>query len=221
MPPDRGYDSGMAAAKKGTTQKKRTPAKPKRAPAKAEEPPVVVEPETKPEGRLSVTQQFERNVKIVLARHRGASYATVAQKHDLSVIQCKRIVKAFREANPTLRHQNPVEIVDEMLEGYMADLNDLNDVVEKAEHEAAKTGAINARRQVREKITELLQAVGALPHDLGTLRLEMDAQVTVRKVLTILERYKLPDEAFDEILTELGGPPPGFEDLGLPAGSQN
>lgn len=212
----------MAAAKKGT-QKKRTPAKPKRAPAKKEpvEEPVVVEPEeTKPE-RLTVAQQFERNVKIVLARHRGASYATVAEKHGLSVIQCKRIVKAFREANPTLRHQNPVEIVDEMLEGYMADLNDLNDVVEKAEHEAAKTGAINARRQVREKITELLQAVGALPHDLGTLRVEMDAQVTVTKVLAILKRYQLPLEAFEEIMNELGGPPAGYEDLSLPAGSQN
>jgi hypothetical protein len=173
---------------------------------------VVVEPPVE-EGKkmLSVAEQFERNTRIVAMKARGKSWPQISEAVGVGVRQCQKIHKAYREEHRTLRHHDPVSIVDELLEGYQADLADLTQVYEDADQSAAKVGAVKARREVRERITELLQAVGVLPHDLGTLRLELDAEVVIAQFMAVMERYNVPEEAFDEVLESLGGPPPGFE----------
>lgn len=206
----------MAERKKGTRSRSR-------APAKAKEEPVVLEaPAEKKSQRPNAKEQFERNMKIVADKMRGDTWARISERHALSIAQCKKVFVAFRDQNDLMLEANPVDIVRELLEGYMADIADLTEVYRTCDNPSARVGAINARLNARAKIIELRQAIGNLPHDLGTLRLEVDAQVTVERVFTVLERFGLPDEAWVELVDALGGPPPGYEDTpALTAGSQN
>ena len=187
---------------------------------KAEEESVVLEAAPKSK-RLTTTEQFKRNVEIVADKCRGEQWAVIAERHNISVKQARRVFAAYREQADTILETDPVEVVRELLEGYLADIADCTQVYRDAigdNNINGRIGAINARMAARQKATELRQAVGNLPRDLGTLRLEIDAQITVDRVIKVLERFDLPEQAWDELLTELGGPPEGFE---LPVASSN
>lgn len=173
----------------------------------AEEPVVFVpeQPEKETRGRkagMTAMQIAMRNLEVVSDRMRGDSVEVVANKYGLSGQRIRGIMAEYRESNPTLRHHDPVDIVDELLDGYTADLRALNDTYDQAakgNNLNARIGAVNARMTARARIAELLQAIGVLPHDLGTMHLVIDGQIAAEKVIAVLERYDVPEEIFTEI----------------------
>jgi hypothetical protein len=183
-----------------------------------DEDPVVLEaPATEPRRYPSIYEQYERNLAIVAARCRRVPWTQIAREHGISVRRGKRIFEEWRELNPTLRHHDPVEIVDELLYGYQATLEDLEKVAATTQNDANRIGALNAKMRCYREIAELLQAIGALPNDLGTMHLHIDGQVTAERIITVLERYGVGEEVFDGILDALGGPPRGLEAGASPA----
>jgi hypothetical protein len=172
--------------------------------ADAENAPVVFVPE-EPEGgtkRLTVYEQVERNLRVVHRKMRGEFWEDIAKDEGITVRRCKAIMLEFRQTNPTLRHHDPVEVVDELLEGYAQDIRDLVAQYEKADTEGnrnAAVGSINSRMAARERITALLQGIGVLPQDLGTMHLVIDGRVMAEKVMSVLERFELPDDLFEEL----------------------
>lgn len=198
------------------------PSKPKpKAKAIHDEPneAVLFVPEVDPrEKRLvkngvKVWERVERNLAIVERRVRGDRWEDIANDHGVTIRRCKQIVEAYRAANPTLRHHDPVEVVDELLDGYAADIRALNETYDKANlngNVSGAVGAVNSRMNAREKIAELLQAIGVLPHDLGTMHLIIEGRVVAEKVFAVLERYDLPNTIFEELeqsLAEAEGAP--------------
>lgn len=94
-----------------------------------------------------------------------------------------------------------------MVEGYLADVEELVLIGATASSDAARVGAVNARMSARQKITELLQAVGVLPHDLGSMRVEIDARFTAQRIVAVLNEYNVPDEVRDALVAALENKP--------------
>lgn len=173
-----------------------------------DEDPVFLEAEVdEASARLGVKEQYERNLDIVAMRVRGKPWSVIAAKHNLKVRRCQYIFAEWKSLNPTLRHHDPIDIVDELLYGYQAVLQDLAEDVDKAPPGSAqRVGANNSKLRAYREMAELLQAVGALPNDLGTLSLLVDGQITADRIITVLERHGVPEAVFDAILEALGGP---------------
>jgi hypothetical protein len=145
----------------------------------------------------------ERDELMVALRARGVSERQVAATFGVERTTVLRAMHNWRETNPTLRNNDPLEIIDHMLYGYQADLEELALLSAGAKSETAKVGAINARMLVRERIINLLQSTGVLPHDLGKLRLEVDVRFIAQKVIAILARHDVAEDVQRELLDAL------------------
>ena len=157
--------------------------------------------------RLSVTEQAQRNDEIAAARARGVSYATLARTYGISKQRVQQIHHEHRMENPTIRQQTAVRIVDDLLEAYAADIEELALVSATTGSDAVRVSSINSRMAARTKVTDLLQEIGALPRDLGQIRMEMDAQVTAKRVVNLLKQHNVPGEVRDALLVAMKGEP--------------
>jgi hypothetical protein len=153
--------------------------------------------------RAPAAEQVARNEEIVAARMRGLSYIQLARTYGLSKQRIQQIHKEYRESNPTLRGHDPVEIVDSMLEGYSADIEELVLISATTQTDAVRVSAINARMAARNKTTELLQELGVLPRDLGQLSVAVDAKMTAVRILSVLKQHNVPGEVLDAMLYAL------------------
>lgn len=145
---------------------------------------------------------------IMEARLRGISAIRVAQMFDVSRDTVVRVMREFRNANPTLRTQDPIEIVDEMLLGYQADLEELAVISATAKNDNAKIGAVNSRMVARDRIISLLQSTGVLPHDLGKLKVEIDVRYIAQTLVTVLSKHQIDEGIQRELLEALRGEAP-------------
>lgn len=188
----------MGASKKG----KETVPEPE-----GENDPIVLELEPQPKGVNDAAAQYERNMKIIRARIRRTSWPKIAAEHGLTVRRCQQIFKAWGEGNHTLRHAKPLEIVDEMLNGLQAILEDLGETAQKdGVQDSVRVGALNSMRQTWREIAELLQAVNVLPRDLGTIHHTHDIEVFSERVLNALDAGGFTTEQKVLLLDALGGP---------------
>jgi hypothetical protein len=151
----------------------------------------------------TVTEQANRNAEIVAGKMRGLSWSQLAASYGITIRRCQQIFAEWREENPTLRHHDPIEIADDLLDGYTADIEELVLIAATSDQDAVRVGAINARMNARQRITELLQALGVLPNDLGEMRIQIDARITAQKVLAVLEPLGLPDGVIDDLIEAL------------------
>jgi hypothetical protein len=174
--------------------------------------------DTIPSGTVGLTaaQRAERDSQIVAAKMRGLSWGQISTTYEVSERRCKEIHAAYRKANPTLRHHDPVDIVDEMLEGYQGVIEELALISATTTNDSARVGAVNAKMSAYTKITELLQAIGVMPNDLGSLKIEIDARFVAEQVMKVFTAYDLPPEVEDAMLKALRG-----EAFELPPGAQN
>jgi hypothetical protein len=105
--------------------------------------------------------------------------------------------------------QRNMKIVDEILYGLEATIEDLAEMIADDKNSTlVKLGAQNSKLRAYREMAEILQAIGALPNDLGTIQLQVDGQITAERVIMVMEKFNLPDAAFAELLDALGGPPP-------------
>lgn len=154
---------------------------------------------------LTVAERQQRHDQVVMLRARGLTWPQIAEATGLSRNQCMLVMKQFRESEPTLRTQDPLEVIDEMLIGYQADLAELATISNTTKNDSVRVGAINSRMAARDRIVGLLQATGVLPHDLGKLKVEIDVRYIAQRVFVIFDKYKVPEEAQEEILALMRG----------------
>lgn len=155
--------------------------------------------------RPSVTEQAKRNDEIAAARARGVSYSTLARTYGISKQRVQQIHHEHRKENPTIRQQTAVRIVDDLLESYAADIEELALVSVTTDSDAVRVSSINSRMSARGKVTDLLIEIGALPRDLGQIRMEMDAQVTAKRVVNLLKQHNVPGDVRDALLEAMRG----------------
>jgi hypothetical protein len=160
-------------------------------------------------GTLTARDQEARNMKIVRARLLGLTEKEVAAKFELSEKTISNIMAKYRKSQPRLRRHDPMQIVDDFIDAYHADASFLAEVQMEAQEKGnlnAAVGATNAKTQIRQRLQELLQAVGVMPNDLGTLHLVEDGRVMGERLMSWAKRAGLDVEQMRELLDELGGP---------------
>lgn len=154
---------------------------------------------------LRTRELAERNDLIVAMRARGIGERQVAASFGIDERQVYRIMAEFRDSHPKLREADPLQVIDDMLIGFQADLEELAQLSVEAKTENARVGAINARMHARDRIISLLQSTGVLPHDLGKLSVEIDVRYIAQKVVTVLGRHHISEEVQRELLEALRG----------------
>lgn len=159
-------------------------------------------------GRLPATSMAQRDEEIVAAKMRGLTWVQISRTYGISASRCKAVHANYREANPTLRHKDPVEIVDDLLEGYQASIEELALISAMSTNANARVGAINSKMVAYGKVSELLQAVGVLPHDLGHLKIEVDARFVAETVVKVMRDNGVSEEVELELARALRTGPP-------------
>lgn len=165
----------------------------------------------KPGPHGSTAEMAERNAELVAAKARGLSWAQIEATYQVSERRGREILAEWRSRNPALRTHDPIQIIDELIEGYQADIEELVIIAATTASDSARVGAVNARMSARQKIAELLQAVGVLPHDLGSMRVEIDARVTAQRMITVLNQFNVSDEVRDALVAALEDSPDVLE----------
>ena len=97
----------------------------------------------------------------------------------------------------------PLEIVDDILEGLEGAIEELAVVSHTTASDQVRVSAINAKLAAQKQIVAILQTVGVLPNDLGSLRMEVDARMTADRVMTVIEQFDLPEVVTDAMIAAL------------------
>ena len=152
---------------------------------------------------MNAREKTNRDNQIVAARMRGLSWATIAATHELSERQCQQILEDYRASHPRLRQRDPLELLDELLDGYQGAQEELAEISATTNHDATRVGAIRTRLDALVAQTNLLMLVGVLPRNLGQLRHDVDVQELARQTLAVFDRHGVSIEAKRELLLVL------------------
>jgi hypothetical protein len=153
---------------------------------------------------LTDAEREERDAELVRDRLRGQSWPYLADKYGLTQEWCKRIYNAWREHNQsTYQGRDPIHIVHGMLDRLDSWTEQLAEVADESSTDTVKIAAINAQLNALTRTAELMQATGILPHDLGTLRLELDVQTLAVRLVTVLTEQGATPEMKRAILDAL------------------
>ena len=154
--------------------------------------------------RLTARAKVARDDLIVEARLRGRSWISIASEHDLSDRQCQAIFAEWRAANPSARHRDALELLDELLEGLQGVQEECAEIAATTGHDGTRLGAIRTRMDALNQRAVLLNMVGVLP-DLSTLRVEINARQMAAKIVVVLEQHAVGDEVIDAMYAALTG----------------
>jgi|SRR5262252_5872644 len=153
---------------------------------------------------MTDAEREERDAELVRDRLRGQSWPYLAEKYNLTQEWCKRIYTAWRNENQsTYQGRDPIQIVHSMLDRLESWVEQLAEVADASTADTVKIAAINAQLNALTRTAELMQATGILPHDLGTLRLELDVQTLAVRLVTVLTENGATPEMKRAILETL------------------
>lgn len=157
--------------------------------------------------------KVERDRRIVADRARGLSWQKIAGRHEVDERTCRRAWQAWMdEEKPNLTGRDPLDVVFELVQHYEAWSEELAEIADAAEQDNNKIGAIKAQIDCELRKTELLQATGILPKQLGKLRVEMDIRYMTTQILALFDKYGMPVDAQRELLAVLGRAQPNGEE---------
>jgi hypothetical protein len=146
---------------------------------------------------------LERNAKVIESRSKGRSWAGVCEDSGLSLGQVKRVWKKFvDEGKLEVQTEDPIAVVFEQITRYDVMIEELADLSKNSDNDSARVGAIRARAQVMREQIELLQAVGLVPKQLGSLKIELENRYVVQQLMVFVDKY-VPGEKIEEAEGEL------------------
>lgn len=153
--------------------------------------------------RLDAEGKVARDRRIVLDRGRGLSWATIAERHDLSERQCRTVWEQRRTAGQELGEREPVEELRDLIDEIDAAGEACALLIESTKNDSVKVAAIKARLTVLGRKFELLHACGLLPRDLARLGAELDLRQLESAMLTVFDDHGVSDEAAQDLITAL------------------
>jgi hypothetical protein len=173
-----------------------------------------------PEKRLKAAEKVARDSQIVAAKARSIPTSSVAQTFGVSESTVENVLREYRESQPELRTVDPIQIVEEMIFEIRGAIGELALAGSTSKQEAVRVGAVAKKLDALKQLQVLMQAVGVLPNDLGTLKIDMDVRAFGSVVLNVFEEENIPPEAVEKIMNEIRkftGRPEALPSL--PAGS--
>lgn len=161
------------------------------------------------EGRkMTSLQRVKRDASIIQLIKRGITPDQAGAPFGLTRRQVQRIVRQYENEAPDLSELDPGSLVRQTLWNYEAAIEELALLAAKTDHGPTKVGAIRVRLEALRGRLELLQSVGAVPHDLGQIRVIDDAQATARQILNVFDHYDIPEEVRFAIVDVIEGREP-------------
>lgn len=152
---------------------------------------------------MKAADKAKRDAELVADRAKGWAWAKVAKKYDITVRQAHNIWDDEKSRHiPALTEEDALSVVYESLARYEEWQNQLADVTEDS-NGAVKVGAIRAQMDCENRATELRQATGLLPKNLGKLAVEWDVRFVVRQVVAVLEEHEAPPQMQKALLEAL------------------
>lgn len=184
----------MTASKKGTG-KRATKARAKGASgARAVAKQVAAEAEAATNTRIDP----EGDTIIFRAWLRSSDIYDLAQAFDKNPSTIRRIVNTMKVEGQRAAKQSPMQIARDLVMKYEALISELA-AVASSEKGATRVLALSVKGRRMDKLTELLQKVGYLPHDLAVLAVQLNGIRAGEQMIEILEKFDVPEEAFREI----------------------
>jgi hypothetical protein len=169
-------------------------------------------------------ERAARDAVIVAAADRGIRFGTLARQYGLSKRRIIEIVSQQRQQHHVdlVSKADPMTFIQETLGQYEAGIEELAMLAANSAQPSVKVAAIKTRMEAVRGRLELLQAVGVVPQNLGTIRVETDAREIARLIVNVLEAYDDgegnwrggPEDVMDAILSVVDGddqiqlPPP-------------
>lgn len=134
------------------------------------------------------------------------SWEEIAKRVGVTGRQARSDYRSFVETLGDTGPDDPVELVDNLLRGFQADLWEFTEAADTAWEQQNVSGvvaAVRSRMDARAKIMELLQATNKLPKNLGTLRVERDVRFMIEVVVGVFDEFEVPAEAKRVLLERL------------------
>lgn len=138
--------------------------------------------------RLTAAKKALRDALIVQRVAEGWSWAMIADEAGIKPRQCTRIAEEYRQHGSPL-DVAPTQLVEELAVGYRQSVATFTALAAGADNTAAAVGALKGANDAREKMVALLQAVGHVPHDLGTLKLQRDVQQVALRMFEAMDAF--------------------------------
>jgi hypothetical protein len=157
---------------------------------------------------MSDSRRAARDLEITAAADRGVRYATLARQYRLSERQIGNIVREKRaERVEELASLATMDHVNETLAQYESAIEELalTAAAIPADSWSHRVGAVKAKVEVVKARWELLQAIGYVPQNLSTVRVELEAAEVGRAIVGVLEAYGVDEVVQDAILDVVEG----------------
>lgn len=142
------------------------------------------------------------------------SWPQLAERHDVSERQARRVVEAWWAERPAAEELDPERIVRETLDAFAQDLSDLALLSLETRNDGVRLGAIKARGDVFRSRVEVLRTLNALPSDWQGWMQHNDARRLLERFMKTLDaRDDVPADLLAELDTVLrsDSPQPALE----------
>lgn len=173
-----------------------------------------IDPVGVPKGpRLNAAQQSIRDSWIMARIAQGWTWEEAAKEAGIAVKTAKEAVRRRKQVLPNLLEQDPVKIVEEVIQAFQSDAGDFEKMAAAyaESNPSAAIGAKKAAQDARWRMMVLMQSLGILPRQLGTLRHLVEIRGVVGVVIGAVDDFeeavrgmKLPKAKREEILEASG-----------------
>jgi ribosome-binding protein aMBF1 (putative translation factor) len=146
----------------------------------------------KPGKRLSAAQKSVRDTLMLTRKIQGWTWEELAAEHKLSVTAVREAVEKKRKSLPKLLDKEAAEIIEDFVLELQVSIGDFEKIASAAMEGANLPVAVGAKARAdaaRDQLRELLQSVGTLPHDLGTLTWVIDIRAVVVEINGAVEGF--------------------------------
>ena len=132
---------------------------------------------------LTARERTDRDARIVAARLRGRTWASIAGEFELTARQAQRIVAGWRDRQPGLEERDSVVELEELLAIQTQAIADLAELSDGDVQDSVKVAAITRRVEIAERRLVFMRSFGAL-------RAEAEARDLLDRFLRVLEQRR-------------------------------
>lgn len=176
---------------------------------------------------LNSAERSVRDTLIVTRRAQNWPWDAIAAEVKLGVPATKKAHARKIASMTSLMEVDATKILEGLVEGLQFSIGDLEQLAVAALEGGNVGAAVSAKKaanEAREKLQDLLQTTGLLPHDLGTIRHQIEFRAVVVEVVTLvhtfvssIEALELPEDKRQPVIDLAGELTTGLEQLGEPS----
>lgn len=173
--------------------------------------------------KLNSAERSVRDTLIVERRGQDWPWEAIAKEVGLTIKATKEAHERKLASLSSMIEMDAAKILERLMEGLQFSIGDLEQMAVAALEERNVPAAVSAKKaanEAREKLQALMQTTGILPHDLGTIKHQIEFRVVVVEVVNLvhtfvgkIEALDLPDDQRERVQEAAGELTSGLENL--------